>query len=256
MWQIVLGLLAGVLLLLIAAPLLMPARGPLSAASTDAATSGPTAATARLPWQTDVTPAGALRVFGLQVGAPGASSLEDAQALWPGEVLKVALLTERDGTLAVEGYLESIQVGGLQGKLVLAVAVEPDRLAAWAQRATGTELKPSGTRQAHLAPSDAAEARRRPLSALAFVPAARLDEATVLQRFGAEPQRIATPDGAVHLVYPARGLAISLDPQGRERPVLQYVAPADVERRLIAPLQQAASAASAAAGASAATRTP
>jgi hypothetical protein len=35
-------------------------------------------------------------------------------------------------------------------------------------------------------------------------------------------------------MYPAQGLAVVLDSQGRE--VLQYVAPADFDRRLRAPL--------------------
>lgn len=244
MWQIVLGLVAAVLLLLvglIAAPLLMP-PGP---AAPPAAKAG----AALLPWQTEPRPGGGLGVFGLQLGGEGASSLDDAQALWPGEVLKVALLSGRDGSLAVEGYLESIRVGGLQGKLVLTVAVEPGTLSAWAQRATGTELKPSGARQAHLAREDLAEARRSPLAAVVFLPAARLDEATVVQRFGPDPQRIATADGALHLLYPARGVAITLDPKGRERPVLQYLPPAEFQHRLLAPLQAAAAASAPAASA-------
>lgn len=245
MWQIILGLLIGVLVLLvalIAVPLLMPkgAADPNATAPSGAAL---------LPWQTERRPDGGLRALGLQLGGDGASSLDDAQALWPGEVLKVALLIGRDESLAVEGYLESIQVGGLQGKLVLTVAVEPGTLTAWTQRATGTEFKPSGARQAHLAREDVAEARRRPLAALVFLPAARLDEATVVQRFGPDAQRIATIDGALHLLYPARGVAITLDPKGRERPVLQYLAPADFQRRLLAPLQAAAAASAPAASA-------
>lgn len=242
MWQIVLGLVAGVLMALIAAPLLMPNR---AAAPAPTARSGATL----LPWQTELRPGGGLGVFGLQLGGDGASSLDDAQALWPSEVLKVALLTGRDGSLAVEGYLESIQVGGLQGKLVLAVVVEPATLAAWAQRATGAEFKPSGARQAHLDHNDLTEARRQPLAALAFLPAARLDEATVVQRFGPNPQRIETTDGALHLLYPARGVAITLDPKGQDRPVLQYVAPTEFQRRLLAPLQAAAAASAPASGA-------
>lgn len=233
MWQIVLGLLAGVLLLLVAlliAPLLMSGS---ERPSPDQPGAGP------LPWQIELRPDGALRVMGLQLGGDGASTLDDAQARWPGEVLKVALLANADGSLAVEGYLESIQVGALQGKLVLAVAVEPHKLETWAQRAIGGEPRPSGARQASLHSGDLAEARRRPLAALVFLPAARLDEATVVQRFGPEPQRIETADGALHLLYPARGVAITLDPKGRERPVLQYVAPAEFQRRLLAPLQAA-----------------
>jgi len=242
MWQIVLGLVAGVLVLmaaLIGAPMLRSGAAPDSPSAAQRVT-------VSLPWQIEQRPGGALRVFGLQLGGDGASTLDDAQALWPGEVLKVALLASGDGSLAVEGYLESIQVGALQGKLVLGIAAEPGELNAWAQRATGVEPKPSGARQANLHSSDLADARRRPLAALVFLPAARLDEATVVQRFGAGPQRIETEDGALHLLYPDRGVAITLDPKGRDRSVLQYVAPAEFQRRLLAPLQAAAAASSAA----------
>lgn len=238
MWQIVLGLVAAVLLIVLAV-LSLPALQP----------DPPEAASARAgwPWEVEPHPGGGTTVLGLTVGGSAASRLDDAQALWPQEVMRVALLADRDGRAqALEAYLESVRVGGLQGKLVLTAGGEPAVLAAWAQRATRSEPLPSGARQLTLAADDLAEARRQPLAGLVFLPSARLDEATLQQRFGAPELRLASPDGAVHLLYPAKGVAIGLDPQVRERPVLQYVAPADFEARLHAPLRAASAAASAA----------
>ena len=79
------------------------------------------------------------------------------------------------------------------------------------------------------------QARQATLAALTFLPAARFDEAVALERFGPAPERIGSADGQVHLLYPERGLVVSLDPQGRGKPVLQYVAPRDFAR-LRAPL--------------------
>jgi hypothetical protein len=59
------------------------------------------------------------------------------------------------------------------------------------------------------------------------------DRAT--ERFGLSPERIANQDGTVHLLYPEQGVVVALDPQGRARPVLQYVAPSEFQR-LRAPL--------------------
>lgn len=234
MWQIVLGLVGGVLLL-VAAAFLLPWLMPPSR-------EGASAATEQLPWQIQSRPDGGTQVFGLRLGGATPSRLEEAQALWPQEVMKVALLSSRAGHLALEAYLESVRVGGLQGKLVLAAQADPAHLAAWARRSLRGEILPSGARQASLHADDLAEARRSVLGGVVFLPATRLDEATVQQRFGTPAQRLATADGAVHLLYPDRGLAITLATEGRERPVLQYVAPADFQQRLRAPLDAAASA--------------
>jgi hypothetical protein len=103
-------------------------------------------------------------------------------------------------------------------------------------------------RRRELAPQDLDAARRIAVSALAVIPAARLDEATVVQRFGPPTERHVGADGVVQLLYPERGVAVALPPAegdaARAKPVIQYVAPRDFERLLRAPLQaaQAASA--------------
>lgn len=70
-----------------------------------------------------------------------------------------------------------------------------------------------------------------------FLPAARFDEATAVERFGPAPERLTTQDGTVHLLYPEQGVVIALDPQERAKPVLQYVAPSAFDR-LRAPLKR------------------
>lgn len=239
MWQIVLGLVAAVLLIVLAV-LALPALQPEPAEAP--------AGRAGWPWEIEQHPGGGTTVLGLTVGGTAASTLAHAQSLWPQEVMKVALLADGQGQpQALEAFLESVRVGGLQGKLVLTARSDAAALAAWAARATRSEPLPSGARQLTLAADDLTAAQRQPLAGLVFLPSARLDEATLQQRFGTPELRLASPDGAVHLLYPSRGVAIGLDPQARERPVLQYVAPAEFEARLHAPLRAASAAASAAA---------
>lgn len=239
MWHIVLGLVAGVLLLVVAA-LALPWLWPASPKAADAQ------ADQKLPWQIQPLADGGIQVFGLRLGGNAPTRLEEAAALWPQEVMKVALLRSGTDSLALEAYLESVRMGGLQGKLVLTAHADPAALAGWAQRSPRSDPLPSGARQASLTADDLAQARRSALSGLVFLPAARLDEATVQQRFGTPTQRLVTADGAVHLLFADRGLAITLATAGRERPVLQYVAPADFQHRLHAPLLAAASAPAAA----------
>ena len=92
-----------------------------------------------------------------------------------------------------------------------------------------------GLRQAHLISLIAAAALAAPIRAMAFVPSAQLDEAVILERFGQPSERIRVNDHVEHLLYPAKGLDVVLDTQGKE--LLQYVAPARFEA-LRAPLKK------------------
>ena len=185
-----------------------------------------------LPWQIERQPGGGSRVFGLTLGR---DALQQAITRWPDEALQLALVRDAQGGFTLEGYLESLRAGFVQGKMVLTGSVDPVKLQAWAERATHREPQPSGTWRLTLAPQDQTAALTAPLVGLVFLPAARFDEATAVERFGPAPERLTTQDGTVHLLYPEQGVVIALDPQGRAKPVLQYVAPSDFDR-LRAPL--------------------
>jgi hypothetical protein len=197
-----------------------------------AATASAAAPEAGLPWQIERQAGGGSRVFGLDLGR---SSLVQAGRRWPDEALKLAIVRDPHGGLTLEGYLERIQAGFVQGKLVLTGAVDAATLRRWAERAGNREIQPSGAHRLTLHADDEPAASATPIAGLVFLPAARFDEAVAVERFGTPPERLTTPDGTVHLLYPADGLVIALDPQGRAKPVLQYVAPRDFDR-LKAPL--------------------
>jgi hypothetical protein len=75
-----------------------------------------------------------------------------------------------------------------------------------------------------------------PLAGIGFIPSAQLDAAMLQARFGEPAERIAGGERRQHWLYPAIGMAVALDRDGRD--LLQYVAPADFERRLAAPLRR------------------
>jgi hypothetical protein len=92
---------------------------------------------------------------------------------------------------ALEAYVESFQAGFVNGKLVLAFAAEPGWLIEALARSPRRELAGDGTARRHaLAEADLTQAQGLPLAALAFRPAARLDEATVVARFGPPAERL------------------------------------------------------------------
>jgi hypothetical protein len=187
---------------------------------------------AGLPWQIERRPDGSSLVFGLDLGH---GTLAQAARRWPEEPLQLALVRDAQAGLALEGYVERVNAGFVQGKLVLTGSADAATLQGWADRAADRTPQPSGTWRLTLAPADHAAALAAPIAGLVFLPAARFDEATATERFGPPPERITTQDGTVHLLYPGHGVVIALDPQGRAKPVLQYVAPSDFQR-LRAPL--------------------
>jgi hypothetical protein len=197
-----------------------------------------------LPWQVRADGTGAAEVFGLSLGR---ATLADVQRRFP-EDLNIGLITPNGQAPALEAYVESFKAGFVTGKLVLAFEADP----AWAEQARAhaprNEVGEGGrSRRYTLASDDLETARRAVLVAMAMLPSARLDEATVVQRFGDNPERHTGPAGETQLLYAVKGVAIALPPvQGvgaGGRTVIQYAAPRDFESRLRAPLLAASGAA-------------
>lgn len=195
------------------------------------------AADTGLPWQVRADGSGEAEVFGLALGR---STLADVQRRFP-EDLNMGLIVPNGQAPALEAYVESFRAGFITGKLVLAFDADP----AWAERAK--EHAPKNTvgeggrsRRYTLAGDDVDTARRAVLVAMAFLPSAKLDETTVVQRFGDSPERHTGPAGETQLLYAVKGVAIALPPAEGEgagtKTVIQYVAPRDFESRLRAPL--------------------
>lgn len=174
-----------------------------------------------LPWQIMTNPDGSAQVFGLQ---PGQSTIEDARALF-GPDVEIAIVAPPARSPLLEAYYENINAGFITGKLILTVDIDQESLSGMRARALKEKYMESVTRKVTLHPDDLAEARRRPIRVITFIPSADLDEEIVTSRFGAPDRRIRLNDETEHFLYPASGVDIALNRRGKE--VLQYVAPAD-----------------------------
>lgn len=188
-------------------------------------------AAAGTPWAIEPRAGQGIRVFGLDL--PGAT-LDDVRRRW-GDDLSLALMATRGQPPVLEAYVETVQAGGVAGRLLFTADAAPQDLQRWREAAPKEEPVSADTRRITLSAPHRDEALRTPLLGIGFIPAAQLDAAMLRQRFG-EPAQVVRPEGQPleHWLYPAQGLAIVLDAKGRE--LLQYVAPADFERRLRAPL--------------------
>lgn len=206
----------------------------------------PAAAVTELPapWQIERGPQGELRALGLRL--PG-STLADAQARW-GDDLQVALIESRGQPLALEAYTDRWQGGGVTGKLVLASNAQPAVVQRWKDRSQRRETIDANAQRWSLHADDRADALRSGVAGISFLPASRMDAATLRARFGDPAQQLNAADGSVHWLYPERGLAIAWD-EASGRVLLQLVAVADFDTRLRAPLLATVSAAALAASA-------
>ena len=207
------------------------------------------AATHDMPWQVQALPGGGSQVLGLTLGeaSPGRSTLGDIQRRW-GDAVQIAIVAAPNEAGTLEAYVDPMQAGFISGKAIITAHLPPDVIQGMRERAVKTEYMGGTTRKATLASADLAEALKAPVTAVSFIPAANLDEAIILSRFGQPAERVRSNGHLVHFLYPDKGLDLALDSEGKE--LLQYVAPAEFER-LRQPLLAAASASAAASGVSA-----
>lgn len=219
-----LGLLLATLLVL------WPMLGPRPVPSPEAAGHG-------APWNVDLAEPGRSRVFGLSL--PG-STLGQAHQRWGGDI-KLALMASPGRDLVVEGYVERFEAGGVTGRLLLRFddASEAPALARWRAELAGSPTE-SGAYQHVLTPPALADLAGLGLVGLTFIPVAQLDAQVLQARFGEPAERRVDGERLTHWLYPALGLAVALDSGGRD--LLQYVAPAEFQGRLVAPLPAASAA--------------
>lgn len=180
-----------------------------------------------LPWQVQALPDGSSQVFGLRLGATaGHSRLADAHARWPDNFV-LALLVDRGDVATLEAYVDNAQLGFVSGRLIFTAALPPAQMQGLRERASKIEPLASGAHRYTLSAQDLTLAESAVLQGISLIPALQLDAALVQQRFGVPAERLSL-EGLEHCLYPDLGLAISLDPKGKE--LLQYVAPADFAR--------------------------
>ena len=190
-----------------------------------------------LPWEIDRDEAGQTRVFGL---APGVSTLNDAIARF-GNEMELAIIIAADAPrdkeandATLESYYKQITFGGMRAHLILTLDAPPSMVLSMLERSVKGKYTQIGSRKFSLHPDDAKLAGTLPLTALTLVPNVNLNAETIVSRFGPPVETI--PMGNLqHYLYPDKGLNVVLDSKGKE--LLQYVAPAEFERRIVRPLK-------------------
>ena len=186
-----------------------------------------------LPWQIEILPEGGSRVFGLELKR---STLDDARVRF-GDGMRIGVVAAQDEAGTLEAYYDNVTAGVILGRMILVADVDAETLMRLRERSVDRSHMNETTFRYVLDSEDLPLALRAPIAGITFIPAADLDAAMVLKRFGEPGLRVRIDARVEHFLYPDRGLDVLLDNEGKE--VLQYVAPRDFAR-LRAPLEGAA----------------
>jgi len=183
-----------------------------------------------LPWQIEIQADGSTQVFGLHIGV---SRLADAVEKL-GSDMELAIIAASDEVGSLEMYYGHYQAGLLSGKLVIQTEISEQNIQQWRDNALKSAYMATGLAKKYtLSPDDLPQVLGEIITGLTFIPAVNLDEEVILARFGEPEDRIQSA-GAIHFLYPAKGLDIALHEDSKE--VLQYVNP-EFFQQLVAPLQ-------------------
>lgn len=182
-----------------------------------------------LPWHIEHPTSNSVRVFGLTLGE---SSASDAELRFREEA-EPSLFKSPEGKMVAEMFFNQVNLAGLSSKIVLSIDVPEAELKEMYER--GLRMASTGSgKKITMTPDDIARLRSLPISGLTYLPSLHVDQTLFIKRFGEPAQRIQEKkSGLIHWLYPQNGLDIILG--GSEKPLLQYVPPADFDK-LVRPL--------------------
>lgn len=171
-----------------------------------------------LPWNASINTQGQLTVLGLTLNQ---STTKDAMALY-GKETKIILFTDKlHKPVSVEAFFEDMYIGySLRGRLILTLETSPEQLEAMFSRGGRVKSADSGAHEITLAGSDLSEALSLPIRHLTYIPYPKINEETLLHRFGQPSKDSLGEDGVRRWHYPERQLVILFDETGRK--VLEF----------------------------------
>ena len=164
---------------------------------------------------------GTSRVFGITLGE---STLADVREQL-GDDMQVAIIVAAPDDRGLEMFYSRFTAGVFSGQLIVSADITPTSLEQLLDRAVKAEYLESGARKFHLASNDLPVALQAAVKSITFIPGINLDEQTALRHFGTAAEIIRRDDRVTHLLYPDKGLDLTIDKDGKD--ILQYVPPGE-----------------------------
>jgi hypothetical protein len=208
----------GASLLLLAIALLIPGGKP--------ADTNP-----RLPWHIKLDASGTTKVFDLTLGQ---STMGDALKIF-GDDGKINIFVSPEKVTSIEAFFDHVVLSGLHADVILNLSLDPEKLNAMYLRGVRQSELDSGTKKVTISSADMATAENATIQQITYLPSANLESDVINKLFGKPDSIIKEESEVEHWLYPKMGLAIVLNPHGKE--VFQYVKPARFAE-VIKPLQE------------------
>jgi hypothetical protein len=169
-----------------------------------------------LPWNITVHEDRSTEVFRLRLDQ---STLSDAVSRFH-EPEDIAIYKGQE-TDSLEAYFGTVNIGPLKAKLITTLQAEPEDIAQMLSRAKGLSMSDSADKKIELAAEDRQFALNKTITGITFIPSySGLTAEFFKERFGEPTAWLRLSENAVQYFYPAKGLSIVIDADGKE--VLQY----------------------------------
>ncbi|NQZ54565.1 MAG: lytic murein transglycosylase [Piscirickettsiaceae bacterium] len=159
---------------------------------------------------------GNIMVFDIHLGTTTYRQAQESLHIYG----KTGIFTQEDKAPTVEAFFNSINLGGLSGKLVLNLAVAESQINDMLSHAAEARLQPSGAHRYVLDNRANAALIDATVIAITYIPSVRLDEEMVHHRFGEAETIELDENGGTLWSYPTIGLIIRL--HDSEKSILQY----------------------------------
>lgn len=174
-----------------------------------------------MPWQIEIGPEGNSRVFGIELGK---TTLNDLRASWKQFFPEIGLFSDREQQQRLEAYLGNRRLGRFDAKVILGLETSAEQLKLFSADQINFKPMRSGDYKQEITEKHQLEAYQLPIQSITYLPKVKYD-ATLLDRYFSTPsEKITLGDSeAAFWLYPDKGLAVLLDPKGKE--VFHYVNP-------------------------------
>jgi len=175
---------------------------------------------APMPWEVTIMPDGNSKVFDIHLNTTTYREAQEALHQYG----KTAVFSEEGKTSSAEAYFDSINLGGLSGKLVLTLDVNDSIIQDLVSRALEARIQPSGAHRYTLNNSN--ELVDTSITSITYIPSIKLKEDMLRHRFG-EPETIEPDsDDAATEIWHYPNIGLTLHRNDGKKTVLEYAKPA------------------------------
>lgn len=171
---------------------------------------------APMPWEITTMEDGNSNVFDIHIGT---STYRHAQQVLR-QYGKTAVFTEEGKPATAEAFFDSINLGGLSGKLVLTLDATDDVVASLMSTALEARIQPSGAHRYVLNSSD--QLIDTAVTSITYIPSIKLKSGMLKHRFGEPDSMSYDEDNPATELWNYSEIGLMIRRNDHEKTILQY----------------------------------